>query len=140
MKTSDVTQRFTMRRNLVVVWALALGLAVAVSGLAWAEATESPAAQDPTAAWEETLEGARAELVGAQARLAKAEAAYQDWRQRKYPRGARKAELLAEIEEARSGLADAEAAYPEVLETLRRAGAPAGLLRRFERPPAAPER
>jgi hypothetical protein len=90
-------------------------------------------------AWEEQLARAQEDLLDARVRLFKAEDAYRDWRQRKYPRGAKKADLLAEIDEARTALAVADAALPELLERARRAGAPPGLLRRFEEPPASPD-
>lgn len=91
------------------------------------------------AAWEDQLQRAQEDLLAARVRVRRAEDAYRDWRQRKYPRGAKKGELLVEIEEARATLVAAQAAWPEVLERVRRAGAPRGLLRRFESPPASTE-
>lgn len=89
--------------------------------------------------WELRLSDLESDLVAAHQRLADARDAYRNWRQKKHPRGAKKADLLAEIDAAQIEVADLEAAWPEELEKARRAGLPPGTLRRFETPPAAAE-
>lgn len=92
--------------------------------------------EDDSTRWTEILDEAHEALVAARSRVAKAEYAYQDWRQRHRPRGAKKGDLVAEIDEAKAALADAEVRWPETLEKARQAGAPPGLLRRYEVPAA----
>ena len=87
--------------------------------------------------WELRLSDLQRDLQLAQQRVVDATDAYRNWRQKKHPRGAKKADLLAEIEAAELELADLEAAWPEELEKARRAGLSPGALRRFETPPAA---
>jgi hypothetical protein len=67
----------------------------------------------------------------AREQVAVAQRAYRDARKRRR-RGAERAELLAELENAEQALAEAEAALPTLLEEARRAGVPPGVLREFE--------
>lgn len=61
-----------------------------------------------------------------------AEEAYENWRQRKWPRGEAKARILAEREEARTQWETARAELPRVIERARRAGIAPGELRPYE--------
>lgn len=94
----------------------------------------SQAAAQEEAMWVGRLTEARATLRAARARHAEAEHAWRDARQRTYPRGEARAELRGELDAAEAALAEAEAAYPRVLEDARRAGVSAGALRPFETP------
>jgi hypothetical protein len=71
------------------------------------------------------------ELRAARLRAERAEDAYRDWRQRKWPRGEEKEAMLAELAEAKEALRIAERRLPRDLEAARRAGVPPGHLRRF---------
>jgi hypothetical protein len=82
--------------------------------------------------WRERLLEAQARLESARERAAAAQRAYRDGRQRKRPRGEKKAELLAELEGAEQELAEAEAELPVLIDKARRAGVPPGVLREFE--------
>ena len=82
--------------------------------------------------WRTSLDEATDRLAKARESLEQAEYTWQDWRQRKYPRGARRAELLATLEAARVELAEAEKELPKLLEAARRAGVPPGVLRNYE--------
>jgi hypothetical protein len=106
--------------------ALALGLLLAAAPAAAGD--EDPA----LSAWRERLAGARAELLGARERAERARDTYQDWRQRKVPRGVRKEALVRELEEAQAAAAGAEEAWSGLLEEARRAGVPPGVLRDYE--------
>lgn len=86
------------------------------------------------ARWLQMLDEAQESLASARKRVEDAEVAYLKWRQRHRPRGAKKGDLLDEIEESKATLADAEESWPELLEKARQAGAPPGLLRRYEEP------
>lgn len=108
---------------------LALALFLLASPAATADWSETDSAH-----WVQILDEAQETLAAARQRLADAQYAYRDWRQRHWPRGAKKGELIAEIDEAKASLADAEVRWPETLEKARRAGAPPGLLRRYEAP------
>ncbi len=95
-------------------------------------------------AWRDRLADARAAIEASQERLANAQQALGDARQRHRPRGEQKAKLYAELEAAEAELAEREKAWPDLLEEARRNGAPPALLREFEDepsgvgPPAAP--
>jgi len=101
-------------------------------------ANASEWSEDDSARWTAILDEARETLLAARSRVTKADYAYQDWRQRHWPRGAKKGEMLTEIDEAKAALADAEVLWPETLEKARKAGAPPGLLRRYDTP-ASPD-
>ncbi len=113
---------------------LALGLALGVL-----LASHPATAMDPDelARWEQTLSELQNDLVEARARVREATIAYQEARVRKYPRGERRAELIAQLEAAKKRLAEAELALPEMLEKARRAGVPPVVLSRFENPAVA---
>ncbi|MCP3984717.1 MAG: hypothetical protein GY723_10035 [bacterium] len=114
----------SLRIGLLVI-ALLAPTSLALAG-DWSEAD--------SAHWKVTLDEAHDALLAARQQLSQAEYAYQDWRQRHRPRGAKKADLVSGIEEAKANLADAEERWPEVLEMARQAGAPPGFLRRYEFP------
>jgi chromosome segregation ATPase len=121
-----------MRRSELVP--LLLGLAAC--GVISLAATPVARASDPesrvVAEWRQRLDAGRDRLELATAQLESARDTYQDWRQRKYPRGKRKEELVAELKSAESELAKAEAAWVELQEDARRAGVPPGVLRDYE--------
>lgn len=119
---------------------LLLGLAFAV---ALAPTLAVPAAADPAKAelemsevelqhWRDTIQTARQRVVEARTEVAQAEYAYQDWAQRRRPRGAKKADIVARLDAANRELSEAEAALPGVVEEARRAGLPPGELRELE--------
>lgn len=112
----------------------------ALSALALALTLAAPAAPVPNAggedallaAWHDRLERGREELAAAQGRAEQARDTYQDWRQRKVPRGVRKEALVREMEAADAAAAQSAQAWGELLEEARRAGVPPGVLRTFE--------
>ncbi|MEN8182508.1 MAG: hypothetical protein ABFS46_08235 [Myxococcota bacterium] len=83
-------------------------------------------------AWRQRLSVAQQLLDSARTRSETARNTYQDWRQRKYPRGTRKKELILEIDAAEKAEAEAEARFAGLLDQARQGGANAGLLREFE--------
>jgi len=122
-----------VRRSLL--WIVLAGLALSVAGPPVAPGLASPPAalgEGEQADWVQRLEEARVNLRRAETRLSEAEFAYQDWRQRKRPRGAKKAELVAEIDSARRSLGELRALYPQLLESARQAGVSPGALRPLE--------
>jgi len=124
-------------RGLALALCIAFVLgAVAAPALGESDGAQAEGASELEIEWQERLDDVSEKLLAARKRASDATYAYQDWRQRKYPRGAKKAELLAEIEESVEQLAALEAEWPETLEKARRAGAPQELLRRYETPAA----
>ncbi len=80
----------------------------------------------------ELYRDALARRDAARERLDVARATYRDGRKRNRLRGDRKRAALEEISAAEIELSDAENALAAIPEQVRRAGAPAGLLRQFE--------
>jgi hypothetical protein len=97
------------------------------AGLA-AEASRDPALESRR----RDLDDALQRLARARQRHAEAESAYENWRQRKWPRGDAKAEMLTEREAARAEWQEARADLPRVIERARRDGLPPGELRPYE--------
>ena len=100
--------------------------------------------KDPDAAererWEQQLGEARRTLAAARERHEAAELAYKRMRHRNRERGAAKAAILAERDEAVRALAEAEQGLEALREEARRAGVPPGWLRADdEETPASPE-
>jgi hypothetical protein len=87
---------------------------------------------DRTAASREDLHEALERFEQARRRHLAAEEAYENWRQRKWPRGEAKAKILAEREAARRNWETMRGELPRVIESARRAGIPPGELRPFE--------
>jgi hypothetical protein len=121
--------RSEARRAPRLLAALALALLLAAPSAPVASPGDDDAG---VAAWQDRLERGRAELAAARERAEQARDTYQDWRQRKVPRGVRKEALVREMEAAEAAAAEAEAAFAELREAARRAGVPPGVLRRFE--------
>ena len=92
---------------------------------------EEPLDQDALA-WRERLANERAVIEAAKERVANAEQALGDARQRRRPRGDLLGKLYTELEDARAELASHEKAWPDLLEEARQAGAPPAVLREFE--------
>ena len=107
-------------------WATALAVARGV----FLEGSDRPVSPEHER-WIAKLTQRQEELASARVRAERAEAAYRDWRQRNYPRGAAKEAMLTELEEAREALRIAERRLPKDLEAARRDGVPPGTLRRF---------
>ena len=84
------------------------------------------------AEWRTKLDDARVALEEARHRYEAAHDAYADWRQRKIPRGVRKEQLVREVAEAETALAETQAAWQGLQEEARRAGVPPGVLRDYE--------
>jgi len=84
------------------------------------------------AIWRTRLDEGRVALAEARHRFEAAHDAYADWRQRKYPRGVRKEQLVREVAEAETALAETQAAWQRLQEEARRAGVPPGVLRNYE--------
>lgn len=80
--------------------------------------------------WRERARAARQAVAAARERVAVAEEAYQDFRQRRYPRGAAAGAIAREREDARAAL-EAALTYQEegLWEDARRAGALPGWIR-----------
>lgn len=106
---------------------LALGLAALLCPAP--QAAASDALMD---AWRERISAAYQQVADAEMRAETARNTYQDWRQRKYPRGMRKEELVREVDDADKAVREAEARFASVLEEARRSGVPPGVLRDFE--------
>ncbi len=124
-------------RSLVLALFVAcLGGTVATPVFGEIEGAKANVEAEAEAEWRARLDELSEQLLAARKRAADATYAYQNWRQRKWPRGAKKADMLAEIEESEAQLAELEAEWPETLEKARRAGAPQELLRRYELPAA----
>lgn len=82
--------------------------------------------------WPTRLAAARQELLEARERAEAARNTYQDWRQRKYPRGVRKEELVRDVDEAEQAAVHAEERLAAILEQARRDGVPPGVLSDYE--------
>ena len=89
--------------------------------------------------WRERLRKARGTVAEARVRHTRAEDAYGVMRHRPGERGAEKAQVMTELTNSKSALADAEAALRDLISTARTAGVPPGWMR-LPRPdsPAAP--
>ena len=107
--------------------ALAAG-AAPLSAQQVADSDDMPA----IAEWRARLDEGHVALEGARHRTEAAYDAYADWRQRKIPRGVRKEQLVREVAEAETALAESQAAWRELQEEARRAGVPPGVLRDYE--------
>ena len=83
-------------------------------------------------AWRERISVAYQQVASAHLRAETAHNTYQDWRQRKYPRGMRKKQLVREVADADQAVLEAEASFAGVLEQARRNGVPPGVLRDYE--------
>ena len=81
--------------------------------------------------WRVTLLQAQERVVEARAEVEVAQRAFRDARRRNR-RGDARGARLAELQEAQSELAEAEARLPELVEQARRAGVPHAVLREFE--------
>ena len=84
------------------------------------------------AAWRAKLDEGHDLLLAAHQRLEVARDTYEDWRQRKYPRGVRKERLVREVSEAEAAVGEAQVAWQDLFEEARRAGVPPGVLRDYE--------
>jgi hypothetical protein len=116
-------------RSRTVLCAVLSGLLVAsVAGGEARTDAESPALE----AWRERLDEGRVRVQVAHERLESARDTYQDWRQRKYPRGTHKADLVRQVQEATVEVEEAETAWGELFELARRAGVPPGVLSDYE--------
>jgi hypothetical protein len=83
-------------------------------------------------AWRERLDEGRDRVQLAHVRLESARDTYQDWRQRKYPRGTHKADLVRQVQEATVEVEEAETAWVQLFEQARSAGVPPGVLGSYE--------
>lgn len=116
----------------VAVAALPGGLVALRAAPASAQPANLGPEEQELARWREKVQEARDRVREARAELQAAEYAYQDWRQRKYPRGAERADVIGRLDAAKKELAAAEAALPEVVEEARRAGLPPGEFRELD--------
>lgn len=124
-------------RGLVRVWlfaTLGLGAWLAVQPQVLLAADEVASLDDGAAiaAWRAKLDEGHDLLLAAHQRLEVARDTYEDWRQRKYPRGVRKERLVREVSEAEAAVAEARVAWQDLFEEARRAGVPPGVLRDYE--------
>jgi hypothetical protein len=123
----------TRRASLLLLSVLAL---TPLAGVA--ESPEEPASvhadqsADRLAASREDLQEALEGFEQARRRHLAAEEAYENWRQRKWPRGEAKALILGERKAARSRWETMRAELPRAIERARRAGMPPGELRPYE--------
>ena len=106
-----------------------VALALAALLLPAAPATASDSLHE---AWRRRVAEAHQAVAEAELRAETARNTYQDWRQRKYPRGVRKEELVREVADAEEAVREAEAKFAALLEHARREGVPPGVLREFE--------
>ncbi len=114
--------------------ALALLLVGVMSAAQISAQDAAPTPSDEVIAqeWRARLEDEQAALTTARERVANAEHALGDSRQRRRPRGKQLRKLQEELAEAREELAELEAQWPALLEEARRAGATPAVLREFE--------
>ncbi len=105
--------------------------ALALAALPWL-VTPASATDALDEAWRIRIASVQQEVTDAHARAESARNTYQDWRQRKYPRGVRKEELVREVDDAEEAAREAEAKLAALLEDARRQGVPPGVLREFE--------
>ena len=108
---------------------LMLGLGLAALLCPPPQAAAADALMD---AWRERISVAYQQVANAHLRAETAHNTYQDWRQRKYPRGMRKKELVREVADADQAVLEAEARFAGVVEQARRDGVPPGVLRDYE--------
>jgi hypothetical protein len=101
------------------------------SPLAAAE-PEDAAAAERDAKWASRLIDAQVRIDEARQHVVAATAAVSEARHRKHPRGAALAKIEEQREKAEQELADAEAAFPELLEQARSEGVSQTVLLRFE--------
>ncbi len=118
----------TLRTRCTLSTLLLLALALPFAALA------QPASlgDDDVASLRRHLETEWQRVLDGRERVARAEHAVRDSRQRKYPRGEKRVELYDELEAAREDLAALEAQWPDKVEQARQAGLPAGVLQEFE--------
>lgn len=114
-----------VRRTVTLLAALALAALPCL-------ATPAVATDALDEAWRVRIASVQQEVVEAHARAETARNTYQDWRQRKYPRGVRKKELVREVADAEEAVHQAEAKLAALLEDARRQGVSPGVLREFE--------
>lgn len=121
-----------MRLTMIVMAGLGVWLGTVWVPLgALAQPASIEAAEREHERWIVRLTQRQEELRTARLRAERAEDAYLEWRQRRWPRGEGKEAMLAERAEAQEALRIAERRFPEDLEAARRAGVPPGHLRRF---------
>ena len=89
--------------------------------------------QQAKARWQNELRGLLAERDAARSRLTQAEASYKRLRSRNRARGAKRANALTAVEQARADLANAEEKLEAFYKGARRAGIPRGWLRLRDR-------
>jgi len=88
------------------------------------DAAPAPDDGDERAAWARRAAEARMRVEKARARVKAAEDAYQNMRQRNYPRGEAKDAIVAEVEASKKALAAAEARLQRLGESARDADVP----------------
>jgi hypothetical protein len=126
-----------MKRLVFVLLLAALGSAgPALAGIPSTQTQlETPTDRET---WVDAIRDAREELAAARGRYEEARKAYSRMRQRRKARGARKAELVQERDQAAAALAEAERGLEQLLLSARRAGVPPGWIRQAMEPESAP--
>lgn len=119
--------------------ALAPPLATAQQGAVAPDDTQTSSEEEEQAGWIQRLDAASVRIATARQNIEQFEGAKGRGASRRYPRGDAKEKYLADLAAARTELADAEEALPELLEEARRAGVPNGILDRYESDASAAE-
>jgi multidrug resistance efflux pump len=119
MKTSQLT--------LTTLAALAFAFALPSAAVDLSASPETIAAEK--ADWIERLSEKQRDFANAKARYAQAQASYQRMRTRNTSRGNKRSQSVAELQNAETALADAEADLEATLADARRQGVPPGWIR-----------
>jgi len=88
--------------------------------------------------WVQAIRDAREELASARWRYEEARKSYGQMKHQRKARGARKADLVQERDEAAAALAKAESDLEQLLVSARRAGVPPGWIRQAMEPESDP--
>ena len=96
------------------------------------------AAPTDRATWVEAIRNAQEDLAAARGRYEETRKAYNKMKHHRHARGARKATLIQERDEAAAALAEAERGLEQLLESARRAGVPPGWVRQATEPESDP--
>jgi hypothetical protein len=94
-------------------------------------------AADDYSGWIRTLEQSEQRVKDLRTRVATLQDLIDKSVHRRYPRGAEKAKMIADLAQSKQALAEAEARHPDLLDQARRAGVPPGILSQYELGPSS---
>jgi len=126
-----------MKRLVLILLLAALGWsAPALAGIPSTQTRVATPADRTT--WVEAIRDAQEDLAAARGRYEEARKSYSKMKQRRNARGARKADLVQERDEAAAALSEAERSLEQLLLSARRAGVPPGWIREAMEPESGP--